>query len=247
MFDYALKFTKMREVGKYTTECLDRLTEFIQPGVTSNDVNKFVKEFGEKNLIENADFGYKDFPAYCCTSLNEIMCHGLPNDDIIEAGVLKVDVTFRKEGYHGDACRTYLVGSVPERVREFVDIARNALQVGLQQCGPGSHIGLIGKAIEAYATHNKVYVARDFVGHGIGLKFHEAPGITHVDEPNDIYYHLKMESGMTFTVEPIIMMHSSRYRTMKDGWGVRQKEKKLTAQWEATIGITLDGYEVFCQ
>src|ERR1700722_7324730 len=175
LLNYADKFVKMREVGKYTTECLDRLTDFIQPGITSNDVNRFVKEFGEKKLLENADYGYHGYPAYCCTSLNEVMCHGLPNDDILEAGVLKVDVTFRKDGYHGDACRTYIIGAVPTTVQDFVEVARNATQCGIQQCGPGAHFGAIGRAIEAYANHVGVYIARDFMGHGVGLNFKVIP------------------------------------------------------------------------
>lgn len=245
LLNYVEKYEKMREVGKWTTQCLDELTDFIKPGITSNQVDNFVKEFGEKHNLENADYGYKGYPAYSCTSLNEVMCHGIPNDDIIEVGVLKVDVTFRKEGYHGDACRTYIIGDVPATVQDFVEIARNAMLVGLQQCGPGATYGSIGLAIESYANHNKVFVARDFVGHGIGLNFHDQPQICHVEDRNDLYFSAKMEPGVTFTVEPIIMMSSGRYKKMWDGWGVRQKEKKLTAQWESTIGITINGYEIF--
>ena len=237
----------MREVGKYTSQCLDELQDFIKPGITSQQVNEYVRTFGDKNLLENAQFGYKGFPAYCCTSLNEVMCHGIPNSTVIEAGVLKVDITFKKHGYHGDACRTYIVGKVQKEVTDFVEIAHNALRVGIQACGPNAKYGHIGKAIETYADYNKVYIAKDFIGHGIGLDFHDSPGILHVANNKDLFYNATMEPGQTFTIEPIIMMGSSGYRTLSDGWGIRQKEKKLTAQWEATLGITLDGYEIFCQ
>lgn len=245
--NYAEKFNYMREVGKYTSECLDELSEFIKPGITTKQVNEFVKNFGDKNLLENAQFGYKGFPAYCCVSLNEVMCHGLPNDNTIEAGVLKVDITFKKNDYHGDACRTYIIGQVQKEVENFVEIAHNALRVGIQACGPNVTFGKIGKAIEDYTKYNKVFVARHFIGHGIGKVFHDNPGISHVNDDKDIFYNVIMEPGMSFTIEPIVMMNSENYRTMSDGWGVRQKERKLTAQWEATIGITFDGYEIFCQ
>ena len=252
MFDYQLKFQRMREVGALTTRCLNLLDQFIEPGITTEDINFLVQEFQTENELENPQFGYKfsdskhSFPAYCCTSVNERLCHEIPSEDVKlkEGDIVSVDITFKKNGYLGDACRTYAVGKISKEAENLIHVAQNALQVGLQQCAPYALIRNIGRYIEEYVNHNKMWVVGNFTGHGISTNFHEGPTIPHVFS-EDFQFKLPMHSGMTFTIEPIITLKKTRHRVLNDNWTV--KGKQLAAQFEATIGINETGYEVFCR
>jgi methionyl aminopeptidase len=243
----------MREIGKLTSQCLDELKFFIKPGISTGNIDQFVKNFGEDNDLKNAQYGYRfdrempPFPGYCCTSINEVLCHGIPAEgELLNDGdIVSVDITFKsKDGYHGDACRTYIVGQIPQKTRDLVEVAECALQIGIQQCFPEGKIGDIGKYIEEYIAHNKMYVAKDFVGHGIGQNFHENPSIPHV-LTEGYNAEVRMHPGDCFTVEPIILLHHTKQKVLHDGWTVLGKS--LAAQFEATIGINETGYEVFAR
>lgn len=251
--DYTVKFEKMRIVGKWTTVCLNDLEHFIEPGISTEQINMFVKSFGEQYGLINAQYRYQShgrvFPAYACTSLNEVLCHGIPNKNTVlrNGDIIKVDITFIKDKYHGDACRTYIVGKTTDRIKNFVDIAHSATQIGCQQAFPGNKFGNIGKAIEEYCNINRVKIARDFVGHGIGEVFHDFPAVSHTHDPESDSYNVKMKPGDTFTIEPILIFGGPRYRTKRDGWTTISRDGSLTAQFEKTIGITEESYEVFCE
>ena len=252
--NHKLKFKKMREVGAIVTKCLDELNSFIKPGTSTDNINQFVYHFQEEHEVKNSQFGYHPafsetkFPAYCCTSINEVLCHGLPNkNDILQEGdIVSVDITFNKDGFHADACRTYLVGEISKQAQDLCDVAENALHIGIQQCHPGNKISNIGRYIEQYVKHNKLWVVGDFVGHGVGQNFHEYPTIPHVLN-EDMEFSAKMEVGQTFSIEPIITNKMTRHKVMRDKWTVIAKDAKLAAQFEATVGITEDGVEVFCK
>jgi methionyl aminopeptidase len=247
------KFAKMREVGKYTTECLDEISQLVNVGLSTEDINEFVMEFGNRHKLKNAQYNYnmhgRTFPAYCCTSLNESLCHEIPNvrTKLKNGDILKVDITFIKDGFHGDACRTFLVGKCHKTTVDFVETARNTVQIGIQQVFPGNRYGAIGRAIEEYCKHNHVRVARDFVGHGIGEVFHDFPSVSHIDDPEMPSYELEMMIGDTFTIEPIIVSGNTRYITKRDGWTTVTRDGSLAAQFEKTVGVTENGAEVFCQ
>ena len=254
LLDYKLKFQKMREVGAIVTKCLDELEFFIKPGISTEDINQWVYRFQQEHKVKNSQFGYHPgfseikFPAYCCTSINEVVCHGLPRmTDILQEGdIVSVDITFNKDGYHGDACRTYPVGEISKKAQHLLIVAQNALYIGIQQCHPGNKINAIGRDIESYVKHNKMWVVGDFVGHGIGQKFHEYPTIPHVLN-EDMEFSAKLEVGQTFSIEPIITDKMTRHKVKRDRWTVVAKDAKLAAQFEATVGITEDGAEVFCK
>jgi methionyl aminopeptidase len=256
ILNYGAKFVKMREIGAITARCLDWLEIYIEPGISTADIDNEVLHFQQTYQVENAQYGYRfhqsdrPFPGHCCTSVNKVLCHGIPSpDEVLNDGdIVTVDITFKsKDGYHGDAARTYIVGQVPQNVRHFVEVSQCALQIGLQQCFPGNKIGNIGKYIEEYIAHNKMHVAEEFVGHGIGLQFHESPSIPHflVEESKSLSASTRMEPGQTFTIEPIITMHKTRHKLKNDGWSVIGKS--LAAQFEATVGINEENYEVFCK
>jgi methionyl aminopeptidase len=245
------KFEKMRAVGMLTTQCLDELAELLKPGWTTDKVNMFVLQYEKYHGLHNSQYNYLNendmpFPAYCCTSVNEVMCHGIPGLRVLKDGdLLKVDVTFSLDGYHGDACRTFIVGRPTAEGRDLVQIAESALKIGMQQVEPGNHFGLIGKSIQEYCDHNKVSIPADFVGHGIGLVFHDYPQVSHTYDPDMPSYNLEMREGDTFTIEPIICQKKADWKLQRDGWTVATRDKGLSAQFEATLGVTKDGYEIF--
>lgn len=249
------KFKLMREVGNLTSLCLDELKGFIKPGISTEDINQFVFSFQNKHNLQNAQYGYffnnipekYKFPGYCCTSLNEVLCHGIPSKkDILKEGdLVKVDITFIKNGYHGDACRTYPVGNISPEARTLILVAEGALHVGIQQCYFANKVRNIGAAIEEYVNNNGMWVAGDFVGHGIGKRFHEFFSVPHILS-EDISFSFPLQIGQTFTVEPIVCLKKSRFKTAKDKWTVQGN--KLAAQFEATVGINQVGkVEIFCQ
>lgn len=250
--NYQEKFEKMRVVGKLTAQCLKELQSVIKPGITTEDINQFVLRYQQNHNLTNAQYGYivdnKKFPAYCCTSVNEVMCHGIPSlKTILKKGdIVKVDVTFVKDGYHGDSCYTFIVSSqVSAETIKFVHTANEALSKGIQAAQPFVRLSEIGKAIETYCKEKEVTISRDFVGHSIGLVFHDKPSIPHTSEMLLEEEETILKPGMTFTIEPIICAGRAGYKTAKDGWTISTADHKLSAQFEHTLGITETGNEVF--
>lgn len=242
---------KMREVGKLTSLCLNEIATIIKPGISTWDINNYVVYFETRYSLRNAQFAYKNregglFPGHCCTSVNHVICHGIPSKDKIlkDGDIIKVDVTFSKDGWHGDSCRTYEVGKVSIKAQKVIDAAKSAMFLGISQCQPGNKIGMIGKAIEEYIYSINMTVVKDFSGHGIGRNMHQPPWIPHYYDPNNHQNEVIIEEGMTFTVEPMINFGKQDYKLLNDGWSFVTRDRSLSAQFEHTILITNDAPEI---
>ena len=239
----------MREACQVTALILDDLNEFVRPGVTTEDINTFVHRMMLDHKATPATLNYKGYPKSCCTSLNEVVCHGIPSQYVTlkEGDIINVDVTSIKNGFHGDASRMYFVGdkkTFPQEVQTLVDVTLECLRVGIEQVRPGGRIGDIGAAIQAYikSTGKDYGIVREYTGHGLGRDFHEPPQVIHVGKRG---LGELMKPGMTFTIEPMINLgtHKTVLSTI-DGWTVRTGDNKLSAQWEHTILVTEDGYDI---
>jgi methionyl aminopeptidase len=233
---------RMRVASKLAAQATVLAGERAQPGVTTDEVDRVVHEFLCDHGAYPSTLGYKGFPKSCCTSLNEVICHGIPDSTVIEDGdILNVDVTAYIGGVHGDTNQTFCVGDVAEEDRLLVERTREAMMRGIRAVAPGRPLNAIGRVIEAYAKRFHYGVVRDFTGHGINEVFHTGLYVPHYDNPR---LTTVMEPGMTFTIEPMITLGTHEYDIWKDGWTVVTKDRKWTAQFEHTIVVTEDGYEI---
>ncbi|MFL2888296.1 MAG: type I methionyl aminopeptidase [Pelagibacterales bacterium MED-G40] len=236
-------FAKTRIAGSVASGALDELSKFIEPGISTNKIDNLCYEFINDNGAFSAPLFYRGFPKTCCTSANHIVCHGIPSDKILREGdIINVDVTAFKDGWHGDTSRMFYVGEVSVRAKKLVETTYEAMMKGIEVLTLNSHLGNIGEAIQNYVEKKGFSVVRDFCGHGIGEVFHK--------EPNVLHYGIKdvgkkLEVGMIFTIEPMINEGVYETKVLNDGWTAVTKDKKLSAQFEHTIGITNDGYEIF--
>lgn len=238
-------FEPMREIGALTAQCLDELHGFIIPGVTTELIDQYVHVFQLAYNLENAQKGYSfnntrtPFPGYCCTSVNHVICHGIPSSKKLKEGdIVKVDITFIKNGWHGDACRTYEVGKCGVKATKVSDVAKTALYLGISEAIAGKTVGDIAKKISDYVESINMSVVEDHYGHGIGLKFHQPPFIPHWRLPHSRLHDVVLKPGMMFTIEPMVNFGRKDYKTLGDGWTVVSRDMSLSAQWEHTIGIT---------
>jgi methionyl aminopeptidase len=240
-------FLGLKDIGFISAGCLKDLEEFIKPDVTTLDIDHFVVRYAKKHNLTCATLGYRGFPASCCTSVNHVACHGIPSKDktLKEGDIVKVDVTFIKDGYFGDTCRTFKVGEVSRKAELITGIAEESRDIGIKQCGPGQHIGEIGYAIQQYVQKNNASIVREFVGHGIGKMFHDGPDVPHFCKKENIKSTPIMTPGMVFTIEPIVNLGEAKLKIAKDGWTASTADRSLSAQFEHTIGITEDGVEIF--
>ncbi|HKA03898.1 MAG TPA: type I methionyl aminopeptidase, partial [Acidimicrobiales bacterium] len=214
----------------------------VAPGVTTDDIDRVVHEFLVEHGAYPSTLGYRGFPKSCCVSLNEVICHGIPDSTVIEDGdIVNIDVTAFIGGVHGDTDATFCVGNVSEEARLLVERTREAMMRGIRAVAPGRPINAIGRVIEAYAKRFGYGVVRDFTGHGIGEAFHSGLYVPHYDNPS---LTTVMQPGMTFTVEPMITLGTYEYEVWRDGWTVVTKDRRWTAQFEHTIVVTEDGYEI---
>ncbi|MFG2036863.1 type I methionyl aminopeptidase [Dactylosporangium sp. NPDC048998] len=233
---------RMRVAGKLAAQATALAGEHARPGVTTDEIDRVVHEFLCDHGAYPSTLGYKGFPKSCCTSLNEVICHGIPDSTVIEDGdILNVDVTAFIGGVHGDTNQTFCVGDVAEEDRLLVERTREAMMRGIRAVAPGRPLNAIGRVIEAYAKRFQYGVVRDFTGHGINEVFHTGLYVPHYDNPR---LTTIMEPGMTFTIEPMITLGTHEYDIWKDGWTVVTKDRKWTAQFEHTILVTEDGYEI---
>ncbi|GIJ45861.1 methionine aminopeptidase [Virgisporangium aliadipatigenens] len=233
---------KMRIAGRLAAQATQLAGEHCRPGVTTDEIDAIVHEFLCDHGAYPSTLGYKGFPKSCCTSLNEVICHGIPDTTVIEDGdIINVDVTAFIGGVHGDTDATFCVGNVSEEARLLVERTHEAMMRGIKAVAPGRSINVIGRVIEAYARRFGYGVVRDFTGHGIGESFHSGLYIPHYDKPD---LTTVMEPGMTFTIEPMICLGTHQYEMWRDGWTVVTKDRKWTAQFEHTIVVTEDGYEI---
>ena len=232
----------MREAGRIAAQALAEGGRAVRPGVTTDEVDQVVHEFLIDHAAYPSTLGYKSFPKSCCTSLNEVICHGIPDSTVIEDGdIVNIDVTAFIGGVHGDTNATFLAGAVTEEDRLLVERTHEAMMRGIRAVRPGRALNVIGRVIEAYAKRFGYGVVRDFTGHGIGRSFHGKLVVLHYDEPS---VDTVLQQGMTFTIEPMITLGAIDYDVWPDGWTVTTKDKSRTAQFEHTIVVTADGAEI---
>ncbi|HVQ88692.1 MAG TPA: type I methionyl aminopeptidase [Actinomycetes bacterium] len=232
----------MRVAGRLAAQALDAVAAHITPGVTTDELDRVGHEFLCDHGAYPSTLGYKAFPKSLCTSLNEVICHGIPDDTALSDGdIINIDITAFIGGVHGDTDATYLVGDVDEESRLLVERTREAMMRGIKAVAPGRAVSVIGRVIEAYARRFDYGVVRDFTGHGIGTSFHSGLVIPHYDDPG---WNTVMEPGMTFTIEPMLTLGSIDYEMWDDGWTVVTKDGMRSAQFEHTILVTESGSEI---
>ena len=234
----------MRKAGKLGAQLLDYLTPFIKPGVSTQEINDLAEEWTKKHGAVSAPLGYNGFPKSLCTSVNDVVCHGIPSPDVIlqEGDIVNVDVTPKLNGYHGDTSRTFMIGEVPEEVALLVSRTKTAMERGIAAVKPGAYFGDIGKAIERYVEKFEYGIITDFGGHGVGKTFHEDPFIAHYD--SGVKGGI-MKPGMIFTIEPMITLGGDDcFVEEEDGWTARTEDGSLTAQFEHTVLVTEKGVEI---
>ena len=236
-------FGGMRKAGRLAAETLDYITPFVAPGVTTGELDRLCGEFVRDRGAVSAPLHYRGFPKSVCTSLNHVVCHGIPGERPLRDGdIMNLDVTVIVDGWHGDSSRMFTVGKVGRKARRLCDVTYEAMMLGIEAVRPGATTGDVGHAIQAYAESRRCSVVRDFCGHGIGRIFHDSPNILHFGEPGT---GVALEAGMFFTVEPMINLGTWRVRLLADGWTAVTKDRSLSAQFEHTIGVTETGCEIF--
>ncbi|WP_226665169.1 type I methionyl aminopeptidase [Microbulbifer aggregans] len=234
----------MREAGQLLSQVFAMLDEFVAPGVTTMEIDRQVEDFIVNTLkARPASKGQYDYPYSLNTSINEVVCHGMPSDSGIlnDGDIVNLDITLEKNGFIADSSKMYLVGEVSHTARKLVDTTYEAMWRGIELVRPGSTLGDIGHAIQAHAEGNGYSVVREYCGHGIGREMHEAPQVLHYGRRGT---GPVLCEGMTFTIEPMINQGARKTKVKKDGWTVVTRDKKLSAQWEHTVLVTADGYEV---
>ena len=239
----AKDFDAMRKAGRLASSVLDYITPFVQPGITTNWLDELCETFIRDHGAVPAPLGYKGYPKSICTSLNHVVCHGIPNDKpLLSTDILNIDVTVILDGWHGDTSRMFVLEPVPPIAKDLVQTTKQALDGAIALVKPGAFLGDIGFFIETLARKKGFSVVRDYCGHGIGRQFHCAPSVLHVGHRNT---GLQLQEGMIFTIEPMLNLGKPDTKTLQDGWTVVTKDKKLSAQFEHTVGVTKDGVEIF--
>lgn len=237
-------FEKMRKAGKLAAEVLDMIGDHVKPGITTETLNTLCHDMIVAAGAIPAPLNYRGFPKSICTSVNHVVCHGIPNDKKLQEGdIVNVDVTVIVDGWYGDTSRIYWAGEPPVKAKRLTQITYEAMMLGIQAVKPGATTGDIGHAIQSYVEKNRYSVVRDYCGHGIGQVFHDAPNIVHYGKPGG---GVTLKEGMFFTVEPMVNIGGFETKLNKeDGWTVTTRDRSLSAQFEHTIGVTADGYEIF--
>lgn len=234
---------KMRQAGKLAAALLHHLEPMVQPGVTTLELNDEAERWTQAHGARSAPLGYNGFPKSICTSINEVICHGIPNaKQVLKDGdIINIDVTLIVDGYHGDTSKTFCVGNVSPLARKLVEVTEKCMYLGIEQVHPKNRIGDIGAAIQNYAESQGFSVVRDFVGHGINTVFHTAPQIPHYGTRGK---GKRLRTGMVFTIEPMINEGSYKGKVLDDGWTAITVDRKLSAQFEHTVAVTENGYEI---
>jgi methionyl aminopeptidase len=233
---------RMRRAGRLAAQAVVLAGEQCKPGVTTHEIDAVVHDFLCDHGAYPSTLGYKGFPKSCCTSVNEVICHGIPDSTVLEDGdIINVDVTAFLDGVHGDTNQTFPVGAVSEEAQLLIERTREAALRGMKAVAPGRPLNVIGRVIEAYAKRFGYGVVRDFGGHGIGESFHSGLFVPHYDNPR---LETLMEPGMTFTIEPMITMGTYQHDMWDDGWTVLTKDRRWTAQFEHMVAVTDTGYEL---
>ena len=234
---------KMRAVGTLAGEQLEMIDEYIKPGISTGELDRICHEFTEKQNAIAAPLNYRGFPKSICTSVNHVVCHGIPSrDKILKNGdIINIDVTLIKDGYHGDTSKTFLVGKPKVLAERLVKTCQECLYQSIEAVKPGARLGDLGFAIQTHAEKNRFSVVREYCGHGIGIIFHDEPQVLHYGEMGT---GIELKPGMTFTIEPMINAGKAEVKLLPDNWTVVTKDHQFTAQWEHTILVTETGYEI---
>ena len=245
MNNYLEKFEKMRIAGSLASKTLDMITDYVKEGTATNHIDKLCYEFIRDNGGYSAPQFYRGFEKSICTSLNHVVCHGIPGDRTLQDGdIVNIDVTAIINDHHGDTSRMYTVGDISVKSKKLINVTYESLNKAIKILKPGKRIGDIGHEIQSFVEKNGFSVVRDFCGHGIGTNFHQEPNILHYGS-KDTGDELK--PGMTFTIEPMINAGKYHTKVLNDGWTAVTKDKTLSAQFEHTVGITENGYEIFTE
>ena len=240
---YKESFEQMKIAGSLAAETWDEVTSFVKPGVSTDKLDKICYEFIKDHGAYSAPLYYRGFPKSCCTSVNHVVCHGIPTNKYLNEGdIVNIDVTTIVNGWHGDTSRMFYVGEVSVKRKNLVTATYESMMKGISTIRSGIHLGNIGEAIQTYVEGKGFSVVRDFCGHGIGKIFHELPNILHYGKKGE---DIKLETGMIFTVEPMINEGIYNTKLLKDGWTAVTKDKSLSAQFEHTVGVTNNGFEIF--
>jgi len=237
------EINKMRQVCKLAAEMLCFLQSKIKIGITTEELDEYAVNWANSHNVINAPLGYHGFPKSICTSVNQVVCHGIPNKNTIlkSEDIINIDVTLILDGYHGDTSKTFYVNKINSHIKKLIQTTKECLNLGINQVYPNNKIGDIGYAIQNHAENNKFSVVQDFVGHGIGKNFHSDPQIPHFGKKNT---GLSLSQNMIFTIEPMINVGTHKTKILDDGWTVETLDKKLSAQFEHTILVTNNGYEI---
>ena len=235
---------KMRVAGRLAAEVLQVVAPHVKPGVSTAELDRICHDHivNVQGAVP-ANVGYKGFPATICTSVNNVICHGIPSDNKVlkDGDIVNIDVTVIKDGWHGDTSRMYFAGTPSVKAKRLVDVTREAMFRGIRTVRPGATLGDIGHAIQQFAEGERFTVVREYCGHGIGRVYHEDPQVLHYGQPQT---GVVLQPGMTFTIEPMINEGSRHTRLLNDGWTVVTRDKSLSAQWEHTVAVTEDGVEI---
>ena len=237
-------FEGMRRAGRLAAEVLDFITAHIKTGVSTGELDRLCHEFITGHGAVPAPLNYRGFPRSICTSVNHVVCHGIPSENkvLAEGDILNIDVTVILDGWHGDTSRMYEVGEVRLKARRLIDVTYEAMMRGIAAVKPGARLGDIGHAIQTYAEAQRFSVVRDFCGHGLGRIFHDAPSVLHFGQPGE---GVELREGMFFTVEPMINAGKHAVKVLSDGWTAVTKDRSLSAQFEHSVGVTAEGHEIF--
>ena len=236
-------FEGMRRAGRLVAECLDMLVGEVGPGVPTDRIDRLVFDFAMDHGARPATLMYRGYNKSTCTSINHVVCHGIPNDKPLKEGdIVNIDVTLIVDGWHGDSSRMYPIGPVPRRAERLIEVTYEAMMRGIEVIRPGATTGDIGAAIQSYVEPQHMSVVRDFCGHGLGKLFHDEPNIVHVGRPGE---GIVLKPGMLFTVEPMINLGRPHVKVLSDGWTAVTRDRSLSAQFEHTVGVTQDGHEIF--
>jgi methionine aminopeptidase type I len=234
---------KMRIAGRLAADVLDMISDYVKPGVTTGELDRICHDYiTEVQDAIPAPLNYRGFPKSICTSVNHVVCHGIPGDRRLKAGdLVNIDVTVIKDGFHGDTSRMFFVGKPGIQAQRLTDVAFESMWLGIEELAPGKHLGDVGAAIQHHVEKNRFTVVREYCGHGIGRVFHEDPQVLHYGTPGT---GMELRAGMTLTVEPMVNAGKAAVKLLPDGWTVVTKDHSLSAQWEHTVLITETGHEV---
>ena len=243
--NYKESFEKTRKAGVIAAGALNEVSKIVKPGISTDEIDNICYEYINDHKAYSAPLFYRGYPKSCCTSVNHVVCHGIPSDKILKDGdIINVDVTALKDGWHGDTSRMFKIGDVSVKAEKLINTTYESMMKAIQIVKDGLHLGDIGSTIQTHVEAEGFSVVQDFCGHGIGESFHKVPNILHYGEKGT---GETIKEGMIFTIEPMINFGNYETKTLNDGWTAVTKDKSLSAQFEHTIGVTKDGYEIFTQ